>query len=618
MHSSQAAQGSRKSYIRESWILYLGSTLLLSLQFIVYLLTSTLTELMDGLGYLFFALSSISHGASLMLPTLLLALVLQSLHPGRYALIIQTVFAALVSILVQFDAQVYAIYRFHINGFILNMVFGPGAGEVFNFDTSLYVREGLLLLGIGLLSLSTYALCCYIAQRNPKHWLTWGLGIILGSTVLAHGLHIYGAFVSRAPIVRSAKLLPYYFPTTSYSLMHRLGFQAPEQSKLLDHNSAGDINYPRQPLQLSQPKTLPNILIILLDSWNKRALSPECMPHTYAFAQEHQWYTQHKSASNGTRSGVYGLFFGISCYYWEEFEASKVQPLLIQRLLELGYDMRCYPSATLENPNFAGVLFERIPQLRRSTPGKTSLERDQRLTADYLSELEARKQSGRPLFSFLFYDLPHSFQLPKELNRRFTPAWDYADYTRLTKDSDPTPLWNLYRNTCYQDDLLLGQIFRQLKVQGDLENTIVIITGDHSQEFNENGRNYWGHNSNFSEAQLGVPLICHFPDKAAGRFAHRTTHYDLVPSLMHDYLGVKNATEDYSMGQLLQDTKPRPWHIVGSNLNYAFVIEGDTILEKTPEGALEVYDPHMKPLLNYRIDSKRFKQAVDRLNSFFR
>lgn len=261
---------------------------------------------------------------------------------------------------------------------------------------------------------------------------------------------------------------------------------------------------------------------------------------------------------------------------------------------------------------------KQIPRLRTSTPGASSLERDRRLTEDYLSELPQRQASGRPLFSFLFFDLPHSFELPKELNQRFAPAWDFADYTRLSKDSDPTPMWNLYRNTCYQDDLLLGRIFASLQSSGALENTIVILTGDHGQEFNESGRNYWGHNSNFADPQLGVPFICHFPGQASGRIDYRTTHYDLVATLMHDWLGVKNDPSDYSMGRLLSNPTPRPWHIVGSNLNYAFIIEGDTILEKTAEGALEVYDPKMKPILDYKIDSRRFNEAVQRLNSFFR
>ena len=44
-----------------------------------------------------------------------------------------------------------------------------------------------------------------------------------------------------------------------------------------------------------------------------------------------------------------------------------------------------------------------------------------------------------------------------------------------------------------------------------------------------------GHNSNFSDAQIGVPLIAHFPKQESKQIKYRTTHYDIIPTLMHDY-----------------------------------------------------------------------------------
>ena len=40
--------------------------------------------------------------------------------------------------------------------------------------------------------------------------------------------------------------------------------------------------------------------------------------------------------------------------------------------------------------------------------------------------------------------------------------------------------------------------------------------------------------------QIGVPMIWHIPGMQAHKYAHRTTHYDMVPTLMKEYLGVKN------------------------------------------------------------------------------
>lgn len=99
---------------------------------------------------------------------------------------------------------------------------------------------------------------------------------------------------------------------------------------------------------------------------------------------------------------------------------------------------------------------------------------------------------------------------------------------------------------------------------------------------------------------------------------HRTTHYDMVPTLMKEYLGVKNPTDDYSMGRLMTDKTPRLWHVVGSNLNYAFIIGKDSILEKTAQGSLDVYDAKMNPVKNYVLPAKQFDKAMKQLNRFFK
>jgi membrane-anchored protein YejM (alkaline phosphatase superfamily) len=190
---------------------------------------------------------------------------------------------------------------------------------------------------------------------------------------------------------------------------------------------------------------------------------------------------------------------------------------------------------------------------------------------------------------------------------------------------DPTPFWNLYRNSAYQTDRMVAEVIDRLKQLGLYDNTLVIITGDHAQEYNENHKNYWGHNSNFSKYQIGIPLIIHEPATAAhgeagtpAVYRHRTTHLDFVPTLMHDYLGVSNPIEDYSNGRLLSDTTPRLWHYVGNELRYAFLVEGDTILTKEGAGYIEVTDEHLNPVPDYHVNPKQFDAAIKRLNRFYK
>src|SRR3712207_9402754 len=74
-------------------------------------------------------------------------------------------------------------------------------------------------------------------------------------------------------------------------------------------------------------------------------------------------------------------------------------------------------------------------------------------------------------------------------------------------------------DVCSSDliDSLIGLTLDKLKQKDLLRNTVVIITGDHGQEFNENHCNYWGHSSNYSQWQIHVPLIYYYPGRSEER-----------------------------------------------------------------------------------------------------
>jgi membrane-anchored protein YejM (alkaline phosphatase superfamily) len=343
------------------------------------------------------------------------------------------------------------------------------------------------------------------------------------------------------------------------------------------------------------------------------------MPRLRQLADEVEWYQNHVSCGNGTSFSVFGIFTGVQPYYWTAFEASRQSPLLVDQLLQEGYDFRVYPSAGLQSPPFDRMLFQHVKNLRVKSPGSSSYERDLCIKRDFIADIPKLKAQGRPFFAFIFFDLLHAYSLPKDLLQRFQPSWDYGRFDELHNDMDPTPFWNLYRNSAYQTDIMVSEVVEALRSQGLYEETLLMITGDHAQEYNENHKNYWGHNSNFSQYQIGVPLLVHRPGQdSASVFTHRTTHYDFVPTLMHDYLGVQNPISDYSAGHLLSDPQPRLWHFVGNELRYAFIVEGDTILTKEGAGYVEVTDAHLNPVDNYRIKPRQFDEAIRQLNRFFK
>lgn len=616
-----------KDFAREGFVYYTFVTILLAAEMFSYIFASPAKGVMTGESWFYLTLAAIGHAATLALAPFAIYLLVGLTGLRRTAVGIMTTLCAVAAMLLLLNRQVYAIYRFHINGMIMNMITGPGAGDIFVLDPTLVAKEVLILLLAAAAAAGLWFAAAAVLRRLRKGYV-WPVSAVLVFCILfGHLYHAYAAFMRHAPVMRAAVTLPYFYPLTARSLMTNLGFHEPAKGEFdALGNTGSEISYPSEPLDAFIPDTLPDIYVILLDSWNRRAFSPEITPNAWKFAQENTRFTNHVSSSNGTRCSVFGIFFGVPGYYWESFEAAQRTPVLIDRLQELGYDIQAYPSANLHNPDFRQMVFRNVADLNAdSYGGATVLDNDSILTQRFIDDLARRDadsaRTHRPNFAFLFYDLPHAIALPADKNRRFTPAWAFADYTRLDNSLDPTEFWNLYLNCVYQDDILVGRaldaIARHQEATG--RKAVVILTGDHGQEFNENRHNYWGHSSNFSLAQIGVPLVVSLPGDTIGRtLSHRTTHYDFAPTLLSRYLGVKTPSDRFSVGTDLADTTSRGWHIAGANLNFAFVIPGDTILEKGGAGELNVYDPHMNPIAGYKADAAGMASAFEKLNRFFK
>jgi len=94
-------------------------------------------------------------------------------------------------------------------------------------------------------------------------------------------------------------------------------------------------------------------------------------------------------------------------------------------------------------------------------------------------------------------------------------------------------------------DMQYGRIFDYLKQHQLLDNTIVILIGDHGEEFMEHG--FWGHNSTFVDQQVRTPLVIYKPGSAPLVSDQMTSHMDVVPTIM-PLIGVSNPSSDYSTG----------------------------------------------------------------------
>jgi membrane-anchored protein YejM (alkaline phosphatase superfamily) len=107
----------------------------------------------------------------------------------------------------------------------------------------------------------------------------------------------------------------------------------------------------------------------------------------------------------------------------------------------------------------------------------------------------------------------------------------------VNKQIDAQPFLNDYQNSLHYIDSLFEQIHQTLINTGQDKNTVIIITSDHGEEFNDNKQGFLGHSSNFTKAQTTVPLVMHIPgQKRLIRETNRSAHVDIVPTLLKHVL----------------------------------------------------------------------------------
>ncbi|MEL7438955.1 MAG: sulfatase-like hydrolase/transferase, partial [Pseudomonadota bacterium] len=244
--------------------------------------------------------------------------------------------------------------------------------------------------------------------------------------------------------------------------------------------------------------------------------------------------------------------------------------------------------------------------------GKGQIERDREITDEFL-EFQ-RQDSDQPYFSFLFYDSAHGTSFPEPEFAKFKPYWERVDHILLNNDFDASLYHNRYKNSLYFIDSLIAKVLKNV----DLENTIVVITSDHGEEFNDHKMNYWGHTGNYSDTQVHVPLYLYLPDHQPEQINYRTTHYDIVPTLMNELFDVKGDTQSYSVGQdLFENGAPRDWFIAGSYYNYALVGK-ETMLVVNPGGHSQQVNNQLKVDKEHQVPVNVIQDSLDEMSRFYK
>jgi len=147
----------------------------------------------------------------------------------------------------------------------------------------------------------------------------------------------------------------------------------------------------------------------------------------------------------------------------------------------------------------------------------------------------------RPFFAFLnFMDAHMPYTAPDSFRYRFRStmvrppsphAWAESPPVRLTP-ADLRPKLDMYDGSIAYLDSQLGRLFAELERRGLLDNTVVIVTADHGDEFAEHGA--VDHGTTLYRFALQVPLVIRFPRRvpAGHRVAQPVTLRNLAATVL--------------------------------------------------------------------------------------
>lgn len=558
-----------------------------------------------------------------LIPIILLTipLILLCYRQRKLIFISSVCISSLAVILLFVDTTVFRQFRFHINGFIYEFVTSKEIAQIFDFTWLEYLLTGILF-SIALIIETTYAVLVWkkITHQQSLVALKRYFITAIGCLLFSYYMFILGATHSWLGINKYAHVFPLYENFLSTLLPQQFNLQmvtTVDSGNFVQlKQPSKKLNYPLHPLVCYPHKKPYNIVFIAIDSWRHDMVNPTVTPNLAAFANNNWQFTQHNSGGNGTQPGIFSLFYGIPANYWTATVEQKKSPVLMDELTHQHYQFGIYASAELLMPSFNLNVFRSVKNLQVKTPGKTVYDRDEKITQQFQQFLESTKKTQQPFFSFLFYDAAHGFCEQGNPVHLFQPTAKTCTRLLVTSKTDPTPYLNRYKNSLHYIDALVARDLKELKEKNLLNNTIVIITGDHSNEFNDNHSGYWEHTGNFTRYQIQTPLLIHWPGKTANTFTQRTSHYDIVPTLLTDVLNCKNSIGDYSIGQNLFSQQKPGYLLVHSYTNFG-IIEPSRITTVLPSGDSRIDDPNGHPIPNAHLHLDVLKQAFNDMRRFY-
>jgi glucan phosphoethanolaminetransferase (alkaline phosphatase superfamily) len=371
-----------------------------------------------------------------------------------------------------------------------------------------------------------------LATSASKHLRTRALIIALIGVFSVCGLILADVFITplrdtTEPIVTT------FFLNNGVRAFRGFAIDAKGGGKLDRESDAARARY--QPNDSASKK---NLILIVVD-----ALRPDHLG-VYGYARDTTPHLNRIATSpdvkvrlaHGMRAicseSACGLFGIASSRYFHEVSA---RAFTLQQVLQAhSYDIHMILGG--DHTNFYGLrsLYGKVDSFVDGSDSTVKYANSDRWVIDKTKELP--DWNGKPTMIQFHLMSAHPLGEREAAFEQFLPTSNYS-LTMLGRTIQPEHATNFYDNGVLRTDDVVNQLLQTLAAKKYLENSLVVITGDHGEALGEHG--LFSHAKGVREAGIRIPLILlsygYDPPPISADHVVATSQVDIAPTILREF-----------------------------------------------------------------------------------
>jgi len=356
----------------------------------------------------------------------------------------------------------------------------------------------------------------------------------------------------------------------------------------------------------------PNIYLFIVESLREDFMTEQAAKNIAAFRKENIHFKETFSNANATNNSWYSIFHANYSLYWAQAKKQwKSGSLPLQALKKMGYKLHVYSAAQLNYYGMSDLMFGKKHDLADSyhvyphySPTE-AWQSDNQAIETFLGDLDQKWSKEGNVFVFFLESTHFNYSWPNDYPVHFRPISEEKTHLRVSNSLKNIELIkNRYRNAIHYMDSLFGKVINKLKEKHLYDDAVMVFTGDHGEEFYEEGQLF--HASHLSLMQTQPPIYYKLGDNARMQNIDTenmvTSHIDIFPTILDYLVGDKPFYDLFHGESIFKETR------------FPYVVTGRFNGPRRPDEFF-IHDGHKKFTLRFSSNTqlvvRHFQDAQD-------